>query len=332
MPLIHFKTISCVLLALGAAAVAHHASPPSLDKRAASSGCGKAHTPGYHYHDSNGNFSVVSGDVERYYAVQVPEAYDADHSYALIFDYHGNSDNSTIQYNNSQYFNYAAAQQYLIVYPQGYNRSFQGPTYAVPGIDDLQFTTDLLAHIESDYCIDSDHVYASGKSNGGGFVDTLACSDHGDSFAAFAMASAALYTDLNRTACNKKRAILESHGDKDTKIPYVGKKSSHGGPLPNVGEWVTWWGERNCGDDANADATGDLGGYNMTSYSCGNYENVTQHYHFAQLGHCWPDAQGDNYDAGKLNSQFCSEVRVVDYTSVVLDFFAKWDLGSAPGN
>lgn len=292
------------------------------------SGCGKPHTPGYHYRDARGNFSIISSGRNRYYSVQVPVAYNAREKYDLIFDYHGNSDTSTEQYNNSQYYKYTASQQYVVVYPQGLNRSWEGPTYAISGSNDLQFTTDLLAHIQAEYCINSDRVYASGKSNGAGFVDTLACSDHGDSFAAFAMASAALYTDVNRTDCSKKRAILESHGHNDTVIPYVGGQGK-GGPLPNVGEWVKWWGERDCGLDAKAQMTGDLGGYNITSYSCNGY-SVVQHYHFAQLGHCWPNAFGDNYDAIHLTSQNCSEVRVLDYTPVVLDFFGDWDLGKAP--
>ncbi|KAK5126152.1 hypothetical protein LTR85_011508 [Meristemomyces frigidus] len=370
------RTLSGVLAVLAAVASAA-ATPDSLPPQqhshrttSASAGCGKSHKPGYHYYNEHGNFSIISGGLSRYYSVQVPVAYDASETHALIFDYHGNSDTSTEQHNNSQYYNYAASQDYVVIYPQGLDRHWEGPTYAVAGIDDLQFTTDLLAHVQAQYCIDSDRVYgkyqvqsvymrplltvmqyvssfsetvwwditqglhltfgqASGKSNGGGFVDTLACSDHGDSFAAFAMASAALYTDVNRTDCSKKHAIIESHGDQDTVIPYRGGQGS-GGPLPNVGEWVSWWGERNCGEDAEAQTSGDLGGYNITSYSCSGFENVTQHYHFAQLGHCWPNGFGDNYDAVHLTSQHCSEVRVLDYTPVVLDFFGRWDLKCAP--
>lgn len=299
------------------------------------SGCGKPHVPGYHYRNSNTNFSITSGDKERYYAVQVPDSYNSNRQHPLIFDYHGHSDTSTEQRDNSMYYNRTGGEHYLVVYPQGINRAWEGPSYAAEGVNaghlDLNFTTDLLAHINAEYCVDSSRVYASGKSNGGGFVDTLACSDNGDAFAAFAMASAALYTDLNRTSCDKKRAILESHGDKDTVIHYTAR-TNKGGPLPNVGDWVKWWGERNCGIAAKAETTGDLGGYNITSYSCAGFENVTQHYHFSQLGHCWPNGFGNNYDALHLRTQHCREVRVVDYTPVVLNFFSKWTLSNAPNS
>jgi len=47
------------------------------------------------------------------------------------------------------------------------------------------------------------------------------------------MASAALYTDLNVTACHgKRRAIMEAHGDKDTVIPYHPTEPGRGGPPP----------------------------------------------------------------------------------------------------
>lgn len=139
------------------------------------------------------------------------------------------------------YYNYDAASKYVIVYPQGVEgtsgAAWQGPSYANPDVDDVQFVADLLEHMKSNYCIDTDRVYASGKSNGGGFVDTLACSDTGDQFAAFAMAAAALYTDTSKESCSKKRAILESHGDADNTIPYAGGTGS-GGQLPDVGKWV----------------------------------------------------------------------------------------------
>lgn len=150
-----------------------------------------------------------------------------------MFDYHGATEIATDQCNNTQYFNYTAGQNYLVVYLQGINRTWEGPKYAVSGVNDLQFTADLLAHIRAAYCVDSNRVYASGKSNGGGFVDTLACSEYGDEFAAFAMASPALYTDLNLTDCgNKRRAILDCHGFIDTVVPYEGRNCSSP-KLPN---------------------------------------------------------------------------------------------------
>lgn len=151
-------------------------------------------------------------------------------------------------------------------------------------------------------------------SNGGGFVNVLACSDTGDQFAAFAMAAAALYADTSKSSCSKKRAILESHGDGDTTIPYEGGDGL-GGSLPAIGDWVRYWGERNCGTGApSSRSTKDQ--YHIQTFSCGDWDNVVTHYHlYEPAGHCWP-LKGD-----------CGNV---DFTPAVLNFFGKWTLKNAP--
>ncbi|CAK4033326.1 Hypothetical predicted protein [Lecanosticta acicola] len=290
-----------------------------------SDGCGIQHQTGFN--NSTSNHQVVSGGRTRTYAVNVPLDYNQDTTKrrAVIFDYHGNSRTPYEQYQDSLYYEYSAGEEYLVIYPAGVNKSWEGPTYAAKGVDDLQFTTDLLAQVRESYCVDDNQVYASGKSNGGGFVDLLACSDNGDEFSAFAMASAALYTDTSRNSCNKTRAILESHGDADQTIPYVPLKNGSGGPLPDVGQWVSWWGDRTC-PGASPVESGDLGGYNTTTYSCGSYNEVIGHYQIFNLGHCWPSSTGDNFDSSKSDCQD----RSLDYTPVVLDFFSRWNLSNAP--
>jgi poly(3-hydroxybutyrate) depolymerase len=145
------------------------------------------------------------------------------------------------------------------------------------------------------------------------------------------MASAALYTDTSPSNCIHKRAILESHGDEDATIPYHPTEDGAGGPLPDISEWVSWWGDRTCGDDAKAKYSGNLGGYNTTSYSCGEYGNVVQHYQIFDLGHCWPSSTSDNYDAtvSGQSTRKCLD-RALDYTPVVLDFFGRWNMGNKP--
>ena len=230
------------------------------------------------------------------------------------------------------YNNYAASSKYVIVYPQGIEGSdgtaWQGPSYATKGVDDVQFVADLLKYLKTNYCIDTDRIYASGKSNGAGFVDTLACSDTGDQFAAFAMAAAALYTDTTKESCSKKRAILESHGDSDNTIPYAGGEGS-GGPIPNVGKWVRFWGERNCGTGAPS-SRNTQNGYHIQTFSCNGWSNVVSHYHlYEPAGHCWPNSKGTNSDAKNIPNG-CGNSKVLDFTPVVLDWFGRWNLRNAP--
>lgn len=249
----------------------------------------------------------------------------------MIFDFHGRGGDSDNQHDNSQYYNYAASSKYVVIYPQGVQGSngaaWQGPSYADQSVNDISFVSDLLDQVKADYCINTDKIYASGKSNGAGFVDTLACSDTGDQFAAFAMAAAALYTDTSKASCTKKRAILESHGDSDNTIPYAGGDGS-GGALPKVGDWVRWWGERNCGTGA-ASSKVTKDGYHITSFSCGAWSKVVTHYHlYEPAAHCWPDVKADNSDAKSIKA--CAKSTVLDFTPVVLDWFGRWNLQNAP--
>jgi len=220
------------------------------------------------------------------------------------------------------------------VYPQGLKcnegTAWEGPSYACPGVNDIDFVSDLLTYLEDNFCIDIDRIYASGKSNGGGFVDTLACSDVGDKFAAFAMAAAALYTDTSFGSCDKKRAILEAHGDADTTIPYAGGKGL-GGSLPTIGQRVYWWGERDCGVGEVTTTVEMEEGYEIEKLSCnGGLSDVVEHYQlYAPAAHCWPNTEGDNYDAQKIPDG-CGNSRALDFTAVVLEWFARWNLENAP--
>lgn len=298
------------------------------------SGCGTTHQLGFS--NDTVTHSLESGGLTRTYAVNVPGDYNRnpDKARPLIIDYHGNGGTGWQQYENSQYFKYSAGQEYLAVYPQAFNGSWQGAGYSTPGVDDLQFTTDLVSHLKNEYCIDDSRIYASGKSNGGGFVDLLACSDHGDEFGAFAMAAPALYPDTNQTWCTKRRAIIDSHGDEDATIPYHPTEDGSGGPLPDISDWVRWWGHRTCGRHAEPQNSDDLGGYNTTTYSCRRYRDVIKHYQIFKLGHCWPTDDGSNWDASDNYNQTerkCLDGSV-DFTDQVLDFFAVWNLRNAPRN
>lgn len=320
-----FVTVFAVLLCSATAKSGLDNGPPPWTNIGDFSGCGKPHASGYH--DASPTNTIISGGRNRTFGIYVPESYDTSPSTPrkLILDYHGNGGTPLQQYNNSRYFANPAGESYVGVYPAGVNKSWESAPYAVEGVDDLQFTADLLAYLKTEYCIDSDHVYASGKSNGGGFVDYLACSDVGNSFAAFAMASAALYGDNSEGQCggSRPRAILESHGLNDTTISYFGGPRGDG-MLPDIQTWIGWWAERD-GCDAKNDRqeSGDLGGYETISYSCHGLKDIVVHYEVYDLGHCWPSSDGENSDSAR---SYCWD-RSLDFTTVVLAFFEKWDLG-----
>ena len=130
-----------------------------------------------------------------------------------------------------------------MVYPDGLGGNWAGANYSTATVpQDLQFVWDLLADVRKDYCIDSSRIYATGLSNGGGFVGTLACNDTvGGEFAAFAPASGAFYTDATGVddGCKPARSvtpIMEFHGGADNSVFYNGGEGE-GGFEPAIPTW-----------------------------------------------------------------------------------------------
>jgi polyhydroxybutyrate depolymerase len=116
-------------------------------------------------------------------------------------------------------------------------------------VDDVQFTKDLLALIEGQYCIDPKRIYATGFSNGGFMSHRLAC-EMADTFAAVAPVSGVLGIPPDK--CNPSRAVpvLHFHGTADPIVPYNGgtpiSPVNFGGPVTfrSVAETILIWRQK----------------------------------------------------------------------------------------
>lgn len=178
--------------------------------------------------------------------------------------------------------------------------------------------------MRNNFCIDNSRIYASGKSNGGGFVGTLACAAEGGNFAAFAPVSGAFYTDANSNTsytCTPARSplpIIEFHGTNDTTIPYLGGKG-RGGELPTIPDWLARWAVRDGCPSPPKNTTVTPRKYDgkvhITSYSCGGYNDIVQGYKIDGLGHDWPSTE-PNSDS--------STPTVIEATKVIMNFFRNY--------
>ena len=151
-------------------------------------------------------------------------------------------------------------------------------------------------------------------SDGGGFVNTLACSpDYGGAFAAFAPVSGAFYTDTNLSDCKPSRSplpILEFHGAADPTINYTGGLGN-GGPLPSIPIWLSWWAQRDgCKDPAADKNTTAEHGYDYITYSCNGIADIVRHYKILHLGHKWPNTSITNSP--------------IDASPIIMDFFKEY--------
>ncbi|KAF2083939.1 carbohydrate esterase family 1 protein [Saccharata proteae CBS 121410] len=303
-----------------------------------SSGCGKALPDGVTAGGKSVNMTIESGGLNRSYLIHVPSSYSKDKPASLILSYHGRTKDAAEQELLSQFSNETYNPDAIAVYPQGVanskgTRQWLGDPDAPTTINDITFTTDLIAHLSTRYCISPSHIYATGKSNGAGLVGLLACSPTASAqIAAFAPVSGAWYLGVlgaastSLPACSPARAripFLEFHGYADTTIAYAGGEDASGrGATIAVPAYMNMWAERD-GLDAESNRTTELcgegSGYpGVVKRSWGG--GLVQHYNISNLKHDWPSrAPNDDDGSGKYETCF-------DATTVIMRFFGEHGL------
>lgn len=231
-----------------------------------SSGCG----PGTGF--AAGARTIFSAGGEREYYLKLPENYDPDSAYPLIFAFHGFT--SDYSYFTEQHYDLHAAvgNEAILVYPNALERN--GKTqwdYEA----DLAFFDDLFTELEANLCFDKRKVFAAGHSNGAGFSHTLGCK-RGDILRAIAPVSGSLMDFDN---CTGRVAVMMSHGDNDTVM-------SLGSVLPTL----EFWKSRNgCSGDA---IDIDFGFVSDCEEFSGCSANFPVSFCEFSGGHIWPDDAG----------------------------------------
>lgn len=195
-------------------------------------------------------------------------------------------------------------------------------------VDDVQFTANILKEVESNYCISKFHIWATGKSDGGGFTNVLACDARmSRRLAAFAPVSGAYYVDTLPCApstvkipCNAARSnipFLTFHGGNDTIISYSGGERKEE-CLPTIPHFIQEWAARDKLDSSKNITTNVSS--NTVDYSFGPAGLVRLVYD-SVIGHDWPSTvpNADNQEPGHILASY-------NATPIVLDFFDQHSL------
>jgi hypothetical protein len=191
-----------------------------------SAGCGKTSTltfeavPGESGQavgvGDGGYVTIQSGGGSRGFALRLPDNYDKNHPYWLIFGFHWNGGNSK-EVDTGGSNGYVSAHFGLqklsnngaiFVAPQGLNNG-----WANSGGQDLQFVDDMLELLENNYCVDTTHVITNGFSYGGGMSYAIACAR------ANVFRAAAIYEGAQISGCdggNDPIALWQMVGLEDT--------------------------------------------------------------------------------------------------------------------
>ncbi|ETB07880.1 esterase [Mycobacterium avium subsp. paratuberculosis 10-5864] len=181
-------------------------------------GCGVWHVSAASARDISGTFR--SGGMDRTYMLHVP----AGDPVGLVLSLHGGGGTGIAQRGLTGFDAVADAHNLLVVYPDGYEKSWADGRGASPAdrhhVDDVAFLVGLVTKLQNDYRVAPGHVFVTGMSNGGFMSNRLAC-DRADVFAAVAPVAGTLGVGV---ACNPSRpvSVWAAHGTADPLVPFKG--------------------------------------------------------------------------------------------------------------
>ncbi|HZA66063.1 MAG TPA: hypothetical protein VE592_03885, partial [Geminicoccaceae bacterium] len=198
-----------IVLALVTSCAAGLAAPGTV-VGAASPGCGAPL-------ESPPEALQVAGRV-RHAIVVLPEAYSANQPHALVFAFHGRTnDNARAR----RYFGLeqVADRPNIYVYPAALRDRTGRFTWADPGdppdaLRDFALFDVLLERLASSYCIDLDAVFVVGHSLGASFANSLACARADRIRAVASVAGGIAPSD-----CSGAVAALLVHNPHDRAVP-----------------------------------------------------------------------------------------------------------------
>ncbi len=184
------------------------ALPPPI---VGSEGCGKAEAP------AEGLQTLEVNGKSRTFIVHVPDDYDAQTPYPLLFGFHGASRTAADFDNDKGTFRFGPAlgNRTILVYPNALPKDGGGATtWSRDTDDDLAFFDAMLAKLSADTCVNPERVAATGHSSGGYFANTLGC-QRGDVLRAIAPVSGVVRDFKN---CKGEVAVWMAHGTMDNQV------------------------------------------------------------------------------------------------------------------
>lgn len=177
-----------------------------------SAGCGKAKTL------TNRQYSVQVNGKNRNYILNIPDNYDQNKPYRLVFLWHqlGGSAQKIVNGENPNaggvipYYGLKALAQNsaIFVVPDGLNAG-----WANQGGEDLTFFDSMLKTVEADLCVNTALRFSTGFSYGGGMSHSLGCS-RSDQIRAIAVISGAELSGCS--GGGKPVAYYGQHGTRDS--------------------------------------------------------------------------------------------------------------------
>jgi polyhydroxybutyrate depolymerase len=226
------------------------------------------------------NHTLMSGGREREYRLFVPDSYDGKTRLPLVFNLHGTGGDAAGQAGDSGMELLAQEKGFIVVGLQGHENGWNVLMTDPNGVDDVQYTSDVLGDALQRVCVDERKVYATGFSGGARMSSRLAC-NLSARIAAIAPVSGIRWT----APCNGRAVpVVTFHGLADPQNTYAGMAREDW--VESVEHALEGWAIHN-GCDAARNETAEVNGVSVYSYGdCADGADVVLH-RIAGLGHTW---------------------------------------------
>jgi len=188
----------------------------------------------------------------RHFSIYTPSNH-SEKPMPAVFIFHGYGMDDRQMMQMTQFNTLAEEEGFLAVYPQGRNKMWNSKGVPNDLTEDVDFVDSVLNKLIQTRSMDTQHIYATGFSNGGLFVQRLACEMPGR-FLAFATVSATIGRPQSES-CSQAipEPLLMIHGTKDPIINWQGRihplffkfRTSR---LLSVQDTLSLWLERNSCD------------------------------------------------------------------------------------
>ena len=269
---------------------------------------------------------INSGGLVRTYVVNLPNTYYGRDSveFPVVLALHGTGGSAQQMERMYGLNEKANSSGFIVVYPEGVRSSGalgvrtwnagRCCDYAMENnVDDVEFISEVMDRLSTEFRVDEKKVYVTGMSNGGMMAYRLAC-ELAHKLAAIAPVSS---TMMVNQPCSPARSVpvLHIHSLLDTKVPYQGGVGLAGYNFSPVDSVLQVWGQINgCASPTSVDNSQFI----HTVWSrCQNA--AIESYLTYDGGHAWPGGQ-------KAGSWADDPSSFINANDLMWEFFQRFEL------
>lgn len=258
--------------------------------------------------------SFQHNGINRTFTVFRPAAAPAGAKLPLLLSLHGFTQTGPQMMNYSQFNNLATQHNFMVVYPNGINTSWNVGQSGSSGADDVGFLLALIDTLDQWYGVNQQKVYACGFSNGGFMSYWLACEASSRIAAIASVAGTMTVNTFNSCAPQRPVPVLHIHGTNDLLVGYNGSSG-----FKTVMEGLAYWTSFNqCPAEPEVIDLPDLVQEGSTvqqmSWAPCAQGTMVRHQKVINGGHTWPGFNGI-MGIGNANMDISASAEIWNFVS-----------------